>query len=155
MAFGLEVRSPFLDYRLAEFMAKVPANLRYRGRVEKYLLKQIAKKLLPEEIVYRPKMGFAVPLKYWLKKEVAGFARDILFSSSARQRGLFCGKEVERLFALLKLGRRDVSHKLWAVLFFELWCQHWQDSKPARRWDTPQPGFVPVADRNEFKLTGR
>jgi asparagine synthase (glutamine-hydrolysing) len=138
MAFGLELRAPLLDYRLAEFMATVPARLRYRRGIKKYLLKKVASRLLPPRAIRRPKMGFAVPLKQWLREEAATFARDILFSSCARQRGLFRSDEVERLFGCLVQGHRDVSHKLWALLFFELWCRHWLDHKPFSAANSPQ-----------------
>jgi|SRR5579862_595828 len=130
MAFGLEVRAPLLDYRLAEFLATVPAKLRHRRGVKKHLLKQFAKRFLSKEIVDRRKMGFAVPLQSWLRKEVASFTRDVLSASSIRRRGFFRVNEVERLLECHVQGPRDMSQKLWALLFFELWCQHWLDSAP-------------------------
>jgi asparagine synthase (glutamine-hydrolysing) len=130
MAVALEVRAPLLDYRLAEFMATVPAGLRYRQGSKKYVLKKAAAGMVPDEIIHRSKMGFGVPLKHWFRKEAASFARDVLLSTSARQRGLFNGEEVERVLARHAEGRRDFSNKIWALLFFELWCQTWLDRPP-------------------------
>jgi asparagine synthase (glutamine-hydrolysing) len=127
MAVALETRAPLLDYRLAEFMATVPAELRYRNRTKKYLLKQAARGILPSEIIDRGKMGFGVPLKHWFRKEAAGFARDVLTAREARERGLLNQREVAWNLERHAAGRRDFSAKLWSLVFFELWCRKWLD----------------------------
>jgi asparagine synthase (glutamine-hydrolysing) len=127
MAVALETRAPLLDYRLAEFMATVPAELRYRNKTKKYLLKQAARGILPSEIIDRGKMGFGVPLKHWFRKEAAGFARDVLTSREARERGLLNQREVALNLERHAAGRRDFSAKLWSLVFFELWCRKWLD----------------------------
>lgn len=131
MVVALEARAPLLDYRLAEFMATVPAALRYRDRTKKYLFKRAMKDILPSEILERSKMGFGVPLVHWFREESAGFAREVLLSSSARQRGLFRPQEVEHILDCHAAGRRDLSQKIWTLLFFELWCRTWLDRAPA------------------------
>ena len=133
MAVALETRAPLLDYRLAEFMATVPASLRYRERTKKYLLKKAVSGVLPDEIIHRDKMGFGVPLKHWFRKDAADFACDILLSQPARERGLFHPREVELLLERHAQGRRDFSSKLWSLVFFELWCQTWLDKPVAAR----------------------
>ncbi len=127
MAVSLEVRAPLLDYRLAEFLATVPAKVRYRNGVKKYLLKKALAAELPSAILHREKMGFGVPLKHWFRKEATDFARDILLSTSARQRGLFQSHKIEQLLQRHSKGRRDFSSRIWALLFFEIWCQTWLD----------------------------
>ncbi len=131
MAVSLETRAPLLDYRLAELLARVPAVTRYRDHTKKYLLKKAMTGILPAHIVHRRKMGFGVPLKHWFRKEAADFAREVLLSSQARGRGLFESGEVARLLDVHAQGRRDLSNKLWALLFFELWCRHWLDAAPS------------------------
>ena len=126
MAVGLETRAPLLDYRLAEFMSTVPENLRYRNGIKKYLLKQAVRAKLPAEIVNRPKMGFAVPLKHWFSGQAAEQVRDVLLSKSARERGIFRPQELQRLVDGHN-GSRDFSSQLWAAVFFESWCQKWLD----------------------------
>jgi asparagine synthase (glutamine-hydrolysing) len=128
MAVSLEARAPLLDYRLAEFMATVPAALRYRGREKKYLLKKAMEGILPREILYRSKMGFGVPLKHWFRKDAAEFTRDVLLSSKARNRGFFSPRQIEWILDRHAEGRRDFSGKIWTLLFFELWCRHWLDA---------------------------
>ena len=131
MAVSLETRAPFLDHRLAEFMAKVPASLRFRGHEMKHLLKKAMRGRLPGEIIDRPKMGFGVPLQRWFRGKASEFARDILLSQRARERGLFCPKETARLLDSHVRGPRDFSHKLWVLLFFEMWCRCWLDAPVA------------------------
>jgi len=125
MAVSLETRAPLLDYRLAEFLATVPAELRYRNNTKKYLLKKAVSSWLPDSIVHRSKMGFGVPLKHWFRKDAAGFARETLLSQQARERGIFDLQEVQRTLDRHAQGKRDLSNKLWALLFFEVWCQKW------------------------------
>jgi asparagine synthase (glutamine-hydrolysing) len=131
MAVSLETRAPLLDYRLAEFMATVPAELRYRRSTKKYLLKHALEGILPAEILHRPKMGFGVPLQNWFRGASAGFAREILLSQTTRERGFFDPHEVELLFDRHDAKSRDFSSKLWTLLFFELWCRHWLDERSA------------------------
>jgi asparagine synthase (glutamine-hydrolysing) len=132
MAVALETRAPLLDYRLAEFLATVPATLRYRDREKKYLLKKAMEGVLPQEILYRSKMGFGVPLKHWFRKEAAEYTREVLTSRQARERGLFDAQEVRLCLDRHAQGRRDFSGKLWALLFFELWCRNWLDQPVAQ-----------------------
>ena len=133
MAVSLETRAPLLDYRIAELLATVPADMRYRNRTKKYLLKKAVTGRLPDSIIHRSKMGFGVPLKHWFRQDAAGFARETLLSQRARERGVLHTAEVERTLNRHAAGRRDFSSKLWALLFFEVWCQKWMDQPVAAR----------------------
>jgi asparagine synthase (glutamine-hydrolysing) len=143
MVVALEARAPLLDYRLAEFLARIPAELRYRNRSKKYLLKLAFEGILPAEILHRPKMGFGVPIKHWFRNEAADFAREVLLSPSARGRGLFQMSEVELILQRHAAGKRDFSQKIWSLLFFELWCRAWMDSRPVKAED--EVGVLPCA----------
>jgi asparagine synthase (glutamine-hydrolysing) len=138
MAVALEVRAPLLDYRLAEFMSTIPENLRYHKGVKKYLLRQAMREKLPDEIINRTKMGFGVPLKHWFRGRAGDFICDILLSQSARGRGIFRSGELERLADVHKKGQRDFSAQIWAVAFFELWCEHWLDNSATVPPATPE-----------------
>jgi len=131
MAVALETRAPLLDYRLAEFMATVPAGLRMRNGEKKYLLRRAMRGMLPDAILDRPKRGFTVPIARWFTREAGAFARETLTSRAVRERGLFHPSEVDRLVARLDSDRRVVAEKVWALLFFELWCQRWLDAAPS------------------------
>ena len=97
MAHSIEARPPLLDHRLVEFAATIPPALRYRNGTTKYLFKQALRGVLPDEIIDRPKQGFAVPLARWFRGPLSGFARDVLLSASSRDRGVLNPAAVERL----------------------------------------------------------
>ena len=127
MANSLEARSPFLDHKLIEFAATLPEHIKQKGSETKTLLKKIAARLVPREVIYRQKMGFAVPLRYWLGNEMHDFTRETLLSERATSRGLFNTSVVERL---LKEQRDDVvdnSWKIWTLLMLELWYREFID----------------------------
>jgi asparagine synthase (glutamine-hydrolysing) len=153
MAVGLETRAPLLDYRLAEFMSTVPEALRYRNGTNKYLLKQAVRAKLPVEIIDRPKMGFAVPLKHWFRGQAAELVREVLLSKSARERGIFRPMELQRLVDG-HTGGRDFSSQLWAAVFFESWCQTWLDHsvlavEAASKTAVPDNGRYSLARTND------
>jgi asparagine synthase (glutamine-hydrolysing) len=145
MAVSLETRAPLLDYRLGEFLATVPAELRYRGHTKKHLLKKAVEGILPHEVVHRGKMGFGVPLKHWFRREAAEFTRDVLTSRAARERGFFEPGEVSRIVDRHAKGRRDFSNKLWTLLFFELWCRAWLDGVPFSKAQAEEVGATRCA----------
>ncbi|HVG53301.1 MAG TPA: asparagine synthase (glutamine-hydrolyzing) [Vicinamibacterales bacterium] len=141
MASSLEARPPLLDHRLAEFAATIPAQYRLRGGTTKYLFKQAMRGLLPDGIIDRQKHGFAVPIASWLRGDLADFARGLLLSRAARERGVFDTAQVERLLRLNARGR-DLDLQLWTMVSFELWCQRFLDANPR-----PQPAPIRPAHR--------
>jgi asparagine synthase (glutamine-hydrolysing) len=129
MAHSIEARPPLLDHKLVEFAATIPPHMRLRGGTTKYLLKRAMRGILPDGIIDRPKQGFAVPLASWLRGELAGFARDLLLSTTCKQRGFFKTAYIERLLKQHGEGR-DLSLQIWTMLSFELWCRRFLDSSP-------------------------
>ena len=123
MANSLEARGPLLDHVLVEYVATLPPEMKLHNGVSKYLLKRVAEKLLPREIVHRQKQGFAVPLEYWFKKDLRNYLRDVLFDSRARMRGILSIAEVERLLMLYEQGRVEMANTLWILLILETWCR--------------------------------
>jgi asparagine synthase (glutamine-hydrolysing) len=126
MAHSIEARPPLLDHRIVEFAATIPARFRLHQGTTKYLLKRAMRGILPDEIIDRPKHGFAVPLASWFRGELYGFARDLLLSNTCRQRGFFSSRYVETLLQQNASGR-DLDLHLWTVLSFELWCRRFLD----------------------------
>jgi asparagine synthase (glutamine-hydrolysing) len=122
MASSLELRCPFLDYRLVEFAARrLSPSLKMRGLSGKWILKQLAASLLPRDIVDRPKWGFHVPTAEWFRGPLAGVLRDVLLSREARSRGYF---QLERVGTLIEdhvAGRTNNEKQLWILLQLELW----------------------------------
>jgi asparagine synthase (glutamine-hydrolysing) len=129
MAHSLEARPPLLDHRLVEFAATVPARFRLHNGTTKYLFKQAMRGILPDAIIDRQKHGFAVPLAHWFRGDLAGFTRDLLFSTRCRERGFFDTRYIERLLQLNDRGR-NLDLQLWTVMSFELWCQRFLDPTP-------------------------
>ncbi len=129
MANSLEVRAPFLDHKLMEFAARLPERQRFQGTEPKALLKQAMAPYLPHELMYRPKMGFGVPIDLWLRGELGSFARDVLLGPSARARGLFDPVVVQRTLDGHAAGENR-SARIWALLMLELWFRMWIDADP-------------------------
>jgi asparagine synthase (glutamine-hydrolysing) len=127
MAHGLEARSPLLDHVLMEWAAKIPVKQKLTGGETKALLKSVMEPYLPREVLYRPKMGFGVPIDHWLKSELKTFAFDTLLSVKARQRGLIEPDYVRMMLDEHCSGRRLHHTRLWALLMLELWFQMWID----------------------------
>lgn len=125
MACSLELRTPFLDHRLVEFAAGLPASLRVRRFQLKYLLKKAVEKWLPHEIVYRQKRGFSVPIASWMKEGLRGHLDETLAEEKLKRDGLFNATFVRRLLEEHWSGRADHRKTLWTLLSFQLWYDRW------------------------------
>ncbi|HCA27478.1 MAG TPA: asparagine synthase (glutamine-hydrolyzing) [Betaproteobacteria bacterium] len=128
MAHSLEARSPFLDHKLMEWAATIPAHQRFTGKEPKSLLKKAMEPHLPHDLMYRPKMGFGVPIDVWLRGEMKEFAYDTLLSGSAKTRDLFDLEHVEFLLDSHQKGENR-AYPIWALLMLELWYKMWIDSR--------------------------
>lgn len=127
MANSLEARSPFLDHKLIEFAASLPENIKMRGFETKSLLKKVAARLVPKEVVYRRKMGFGVPIGKWFRGEMKNFVQEILLSERSLKRGIIKPEILERYVNEHTAGARDHSFQLWTLLMLELWFQRFID----------------------------
>lgn len=123
MAVSLEVRAPFLDPRVAEYAASLPAHYKLRGRKSKYILKRAVAPLLPPFVTRRSKKGFGVPVAEWLKGRLRPLARDLLSPERMRKRGLFDADYVVRLQDEHERGHANHRKLLWTLLMFELWYE--------------------------------
>jgi asparagine synthase (glutamine-hydrolysing) len=128
MAESLEVRAPFLDYRVVEYAAGLPVNYKLRGTTTKYILKRAASPLLPPTVTRRSKKGFGVPIADWLKDRLRPLVKDLLSPARIRRRGLFNESYVTRLQDEHELGIADHRKLLWTLLIFELWHESFVDT---------------------------
>jgi len=119
MAHSLEVREPLMDHPLVEWLASLPPSLKIRGQEGKYLLKKAMEPYLPSEILYRPKMGFAVPLARWFRGPLRQRVRDALLGERLAATGYFERRYLEQLVGQHESGQRDFSSPLWALLMFD------------------------------------
>lgn len=131
MVNSLEARSPFLDYTIAEFAAQLPPSLRLHHLEGKYLLKRMISSKLPYETLHRPKLGFNIPYKLWLRRELRPLLLDALAPSRLQQQGLFQPRYVQRLLHEHLEGIHDHAHKLWQLLMFQLWAERYLSNVPA------------------------
>ncbi|WP_275098462.1 XrtA/PEP-CTERM system amidotransferase [Sedimenticola hydrogenitrophicus] len=119
MANSLEVRAPFLDHKLVEWVTGLPPELKLKGQEGKFILKKALEPYLPNDILYRSKMGFAVPLAEWFRGPLKQRVRDDLLGKSMRDCGLFNMEYVEQLIRQHQSGLRDYSAAIWSLLMFE------------------------------------
>jgi asparagine synthase (glutamine-hydrolysing) len=118
MANSLEVRAPFLDHRFVEWSATLPPALKLRGGVGKYVLKRALEPMLPHDLLYRPKQGFAVPLAAWFRGPLRDSMRAALAGPRLRDTGLFDVAHIADAIDQHERGRRDRSQLLWSLLMF-------------------------------------
>jgi len=133
MAIGLEVRAPFLDTELVEYVEPLPSSYKRRGGRGKRLLKAAAADRLPPAILRRPKKGFGIPGARWLRGPLSGLLDRLLDSERLDAQGIFRPPVVERLVAEHRAGRRDRRKPLWTLLMFQLWHDHWLDGRRPER----------------------
>lgn len=119
MAHSLEVRVPILDHKLMEWMSGLPPEMKLHGREGKYVLKKAMEPYLPKDILYRPKMGFAVPLASWFRGPLKQRVRDAVLGPVLAGTGYFDPKFLRELVEQHQSGRRDNSAALWSLLMFE------------------------------------
>ncbi len=127
MACSLECRSPFLDHELVSFACSLPT----RWRLGKRLLKRWATRLLPAEILSRPKMGFGIPVGAWMRGDLAPLVRDRMLAPDSICRRVFDDKWLQSLVESHISGRSNHEHPLWALLALELWAGVWRPTVPA------------------------
>ena len=119
MAHSLEVREPLMDHPLVEWLATLPSSLKICGRHSKYLFKKAMEPYLPREVLYRPKMGFAVPLVHWFRGPLRERVREAILGPRLLDTGLFNPTYLRHLVDVHQSGARDYSPALWGLLMFE------------------------------------
>ena len=129
MAHGLEARSPLLDHHVMEFAARLPVSLKLNGVHKKYLLRKVARRLLPDTIIDRPKMGFGVPIERWLREDLREMVHDVILGREFRERGYFNPTFVERIVREHEQRIRNWHYPLWNLLMFELWHRMFIDRR--------------------------
>lgn len=127
MAVGVEVRVPFLDPDVVQFAAALPASFKQHGREGKWIFKRAMQGLLPDDVIYRPKSGFGVPLRRWLRAELKPMVDDLLSHSSLTRRSLFDPAAVAALRTADHAGKIDAAYPILALCSLEMWCRIFLD----------------------------
>lgn len=132
--FGVEGRMPLLDYRLVDYAARIPSELKIGKRGEtKVILHRAMAGELPDEIVFRKdKLGHSVPMKNWMRESraIQNVLQEVLSSPQMQQRGFFNAKFIQQMIADHQRKTHNHSHRLWSLLMFELWCRAHLDAQP-------------------------
>ena len=135
MATSIESRVPFLDHTFVEFAARIPDNLKIRGKTQKYILKKAVEDILPHDIIYRRKMGFPTPLRQWLLDPRAG----ALYAALRRRDGFVASyldlREVESLIDRHRSGFEDATDRVWRLINLQLWGDLFFTGRRERWWN--------------------
>lgn len=123
MAVSLETRVPLLDHRVVELAWRLPIEMKMRGGVGKWALRELLARHLPRELFERPKSGFAVPIGRWLRGPLRPWAEDLLAPDALRREGLLDVTAVRRLWARHLGASGDTAHEVWPVLMFRAWSE--------------------------------
>ncbi len=132
MAHSLEVREPLMDHQLVEWLATLRSSEKIRGQEGKYLLKKSMEPYLPDDVLYRPKMGFAVPLARWFRGPLKERVQQSILGSRLADTGWFNRDYLKHLVDAHNSGVRDYSASLWTLLMFEAFLRNvMENGEPA------------------------
>lgn len=132
MAASIEGRAPLLDHRVVEFALRLPVAMRVRGGRGKHLLRQVARRWLPEAVLDKPKQGFGIPLDEWFRGSLGAMAGDLFASRSFRERGWIRPLAADALLARHRGGAENHAESLWQLLCLELWAKQFVDLPEGR-----------------------
>jgi asparagine synthase (glutamine-hydrolysing) len=124
MASSLEVRVPFLDHDLVDYVVRIPGETKIPWGKKKWLLKQAMRGIVPDEVLYGPKTGFNVPFRHWLKTSLKPLFFDHLAKFNCEQPGVLNSAVVHEWYRQCEIGQRDYSFMLWKLLNLMVWCNN-------------------------------
>ncbi len=127
MAHGLEVRVPLLDHKLLEWEMALPLDMRFRDGHGKYLLRKVAARYLPADILKPRKQGFTIPIGDWLRGDLGQWVESLFLSDTFKQRGIFKPEKVLELLRLHQSGKLELGHRIWSLIVLEMWFREWMD----------------------------
>lgn len=125
MIHSLEGREPFLDHRIIEYAAQLPDEFKYSNGVKKRILRDITYQYVPQSLLDRPKMGFAIPLATWLTDDLRDLVESHLSQKKIEEQGIFNWGYIDRIKASFNAGKKEYDTKLWYILMFQMWYEKW------------------------------
>jgi asparagine synthase (glutamine-hydrolysing) len=126
MAHSLELRSPLLDHRVVECAWSLPHSLKMRGGTQKYALKQLLRRYLPDDLIDRPKQGFSIPHGQWLRDDLREWAEDMLSVDALKKHNLIAPESVRPYWDAHVSGQADYGHYLWTIVSMQNWAEAWR-----------------------------
>lgn len=127
MTASLEGREPFLDHRIIEFAATLPDNFKYQNGVKKRILRDIVHQYVPQELLDRPKMGFAIPIGDWMMNELKPLVEEYISETRIKKQQILNWSEVNAIKKAFFDGKKEYDNKVWYILMFEMWYEKWMD----------------------------
>ena len=128
MTHSLEGREPFLDHRILEFAAQLPDNFKYNNGIKKRILKDITHQYIPQKLLDRPKMGFAIPIASWLNNQLKDYVEESINEDRIVKQGIFNWSYICQLKTSFYSGRKEYDTKLWYFLTFQMWYSKWMQN---------------------------
>jgi len=125
MATSLEGREPMLDHRIIEFASQLPDSYKYENGIKKRILRDITHEYVPENLLNRPKMGFAIPIAKWLKNDLQDLVESFINEKNIKEQGLFNWHEIEKIKTAFYNGKKEYDTKIWYILMFQMWYKKW------------------------------
>lgn len=123
MYASLEVRAPFLDFHVVDFLTQLPAELKLRGFTTKYILKKLMENKLPHNIIYRPKKGFGIPLAKWINNELKNFTLEILSEENIKKQGIFEYNIIKKILNEHFSKKKDNRKYIWTLMAWQMWYE--------------------------------
>jgi asparagine synthase (glutamine-hydrolysing) len=142
MAVALEVRVPFLDHRLVEWIWRLPSSQNARAQRPKHLLRRVLARYVPDRLVERPKMGFGVPLADWMRGPLREWAADLMDESGLSADGIFDVEAIRSLWTEFLSGNDRAFYFIWNVLMFQAWHRRWGGASAAQAGTRHTVSFV-------------
>lgn len=128
MSQGVEVRVPYLDKELVEFACRIPPEMKLKKNTTKYILRKVAERYLPKEVIYRPKTGFGAPVRQWITGELSTMVDERLSPQQLEHTGLFDPVKVRSLIIANKKGHLDASYSIWALMGVTSWLNQFKST---------------------------
>ncbi|MBI2631594.1 asparagine synthase (glutamine-hydrolyzing) [Candidatus Pacearchaeota archaeon] len=133
MAFSIEARAPFLDYRIIELSAKIPDDLKLNGFTkDKFILRRVAKDLIPKETMHRKKKHFFVPIESWCEKELSSLRDDLLSTNYLNKQGIFNPEYIKKINRGFNNSKLFYSRQLWSLLVFQIWHKQYIENEKVK-----------------------
>jgi len=129
MACSVEVRVPFIDKEVVKYAMNIPGHLKFKNRESKYILKKVAEKYLPKDIIYRPKASFGAPIRSWISGELKPLVDELLSVENIERRGFFNPVYIQKLIENDRRGIEDNAYRIYQLLTLEIWCKQFLDTK--------------------------
>ena len=127
MGVSLETRVPMLNHQVVEFAMQLPKEYKLRDNQTKWLLRQVLNRKVPKELIDRPKVGFAIPIGFWLRTSLKDWADDLLSETSIREQGFFHPVKIRERWLQHLSGTHNWEHFLWNVLMFQSWFKNFHE----------------------------